>query len=93
MRDFEQVDPSVASEEAMLLFLLGLVLGVLSIRMKHQQQTEQLVEVTKDFKTFQATFMSKHHVFTVVFWAENLYIQLVHRTRTSACDPQTAERF
>lgn len=60
MRDFDDVDPSTTSEEAMLLFLLGLVLGVLSIRMKHRQQTEQLVEVTKDFKTFQATFMSEH---------------------------------
>lgn len=60
MSDFDQLEPSTTSDEAVSLLLLGLVLGVLSIRMKHQQQMEQLVEVTKDFKTFQRTFMSKH---------------------------------
>lgn len=63
MGDFDQVEPSTTSGYAVSLLLLGLILGVLTIRMKHQQQMEQLVEVTKDFKTFQATFMSEHEYF------------------------------
>lgn len=54
----EQVGPS-GSGYGLSLLLLALGLGVLIVRMKHQQQLEQPVEVTKDFKTFQATFMSE----------------------------------
>lgn len=54
----DQVEPE-PSGYGLSLLLLALGLGVLTIRMKHQQQMEQLVEVTKDFTTFQATFMSE----------------------------------
>ena len=55
----DQAEPS-GSGYGMSLLLLALGLGVLTVRMKHQQQMEQVVEVTKDFSTFQATFMSEH---------------------------------
>lgn len=46
------------------LFGLGLALGVLTIRVRHQQKLEERnaggeIVVTQDFKNFQTTFMSK----------------------------------
>ncbi len=62
MSEFDQVEPSTTSGYAMSLLGMGLGLGVLTIRMKYQQQIEQLVEVTKDFKAFQTTFMSEQYI-------------------------------
>lgn len=49
---------------AMVLVALGSVLGVLTVRVRHQQKLEQRtaggeIVVTSDFKSFQATFMSE----------------------------------
>lgn len=60
MSEFHEVEPSTSTGYALSLLMLGLGLGVLTIRMEHQQRVEQLVEVTKDFKTFQASFMGEH---------------------------------
>lgn len=57
----DQAEPSGGSGYGLSLLVLALGLGVLTIRMKHQQM-EQVVEVTKDFKTFQATFMSEQTI-------------------------------
>lgn len=54
----------LAGGYTLALFGLGLVLGVLTIRVRHQQKLEERnaggeIVVTQDFKNFQATFMSK----------------------------------
>lgn len=67
----DQAEPS-GSGYGLSLLVLALGLGVLTIRMKHQQQMEQTVEVTKDFTTFQATFMSEHASLRCCNMAETL---------------------
>lgn len=59
MSDLEQeVEPFTTSGYALSLLVLGLGLGLLTVRHAAAKH-EQLLEVTKDFKTFQATFMSE----------------------------------
>lgn len=59
-----QTEPS-SGGYALTLLCLGLGLGVLTVRVRYQQKLEERnagaeIVVTKDFKGFQATFMSEH---------------------------------
>eukprot|EP00752_Nemacystus_decipiens_P001495 g1469.t1 len=69
----DQAEPS-SSGYGLSLLMLALGLGVLTIRMKHQQQMEQVMEVTKDFSTFQATFMSVYLIALLTDWFQAAYL-------------------
>lgn len=66
MSEFDQeVEPFTTSGYAVSLLVLGLGLGLLTVRHAATKQ-EQSLEVTKDFKTFQATFMSEQDLEVLV---------------------------
>ncbi|CBN76799.1 conserved unknown protein [Ectocarpus siliculosus] len=74
MSEFLEVEPSTSTGYALSLLMLGLGLGVLTVRMEHQQRMEQLVEVTKDFKTFQASFMGVYLTALLTEWFQSAFL-------------------
>lgn len=54
------MEPYASSGYALSLLGLGLILGLLNIRHAATNR-EQLMDVTKDFKTFQASFMGERY--------------------------------
>ncbi|CAM9104480.1 unnamed protein product [Scytosiphon promiscuus] len=69
----EEVAPFTTSGYALSLLALGLGLGLLTVRHAATKQ-EQLLEVTKDFKTFQATFMGVYLSALLTEWFQAAYL-------------------
>ncbi|CAM9091697.1 unnamed protein product [Hapterophycus canaliculatus] len=69
----EEVEPFTTSGYALSLLVLGLGLGLLTVRHAATKQ-EQLLEITKDFKTFQATFMSVYLSALLTEWFQTAYL-------------------
>eukprot|EP00904_Undaria_pinnatifida_P013054 jgi/Undpi1/887/HiC_scaffold_10.g04351.m1 len=66
------------------LFGLGLALGVLTIRVRHQQKLEERnaggeIVVTQDFKNFQTTFMKVYLLALLTEWFQAAYLFVLLR--------------